>query len=78
MSASTVYGGGSLWLANGNGVVACADPATGRIRALERVPLGGIITQLLAADHASGSIVALGQHKLVHITPPRQCWAAST
>ncbi|HEY3036361.1 MAG TPA: hypothetical protein VGJ54_17105, partial [Streptosporangiaceae bacterium] len=37
MYATTVYGGGALWLANQTGIVACLDPQTGKVRAKERL-----------------------------------------
>lgn len=38
MRASTLYGGGSLWLTNMSGVRACLDPSTGAVRARQHIP----------------------------------------
>ncbi|HEX3455040.1 MAG TPA: hypothetical protein VHS03_10465 [Gaiellaceae bacterium] len=38
MWGETIYGGGALWLANQEQVVACIDPATGKVRARMRFP----------------------------------------
>lgn len=40
MDATTVYGSGAFWLANEAGVMACASPRTGRVRARTRTRPG--------------------------------------
>jgi hypothetical protein len=76
MYATTVYGGGALWLANQTGIVACLNPRTGKVRAREKVLQGRLIYQLLAADPVSRQVFAVGARGLVRISPPRRCWAA--
>ncbi|MGH3009883.1 MAG: hypothetical protein ACRDLM_10840 [Gaiellaceae bacterium] len=75
MDASTLYGGGALWLANDAGILACLDPVTANVRASERVPASQT-PELLAVDPAGHRLFALKQGKLglVEITPPRRCW----
>lgn len=75
MYAVTSYGGGALWVANQTGIVACLDPATGRIRDSERVSQSQLINQLLAADPATHTIFAVSDGGLLQITPPRACWS---
>jgi hypothetical protein len=76
MYATTVYGGGALWLANQTGIVACLNPRTGKVRAREKVLQGRLIYRLLAADPVSRQVFAVGARGLVQISPPRRCWAA--
>jgi hypothetical protein len=76
MYATTVYGGGALWLANQTGIVACLNPRTGKVGAREKVLQGRLIYQLLAADPVSRQVFAVGARGLVRISPPRRCWAA--
>lgn len=47
--ATTVYGGGALWLANESGVMARADPRTGDVRARTRIRQGPLVTSGLRA-----------------------------
>ncbi len=74
MDASTVYGDGTLFLVNENGVVACIDPRRGVPRAQEHLAdaLGGTV-QLLAVDPASGHVFATDGDGLQVITPPAAC-----
>ncbi len=74
MSATTLYGGGALWLANEGGIVACLNPRTGKVRAIERMPQPRGTIDPLAASRASGQVFAAGDHGLVQVTPPQQCW----
>jgi len=74
MYAATSYGGGSLWLANQAGIVACINPRTGRPRAIERLHQDQLIFQLLAADPARRQMYASDSRGLVVITPPANCW----
>ncbi|HUY45244.1 MAG TPA: hypothetical protein VMV92_05915 [Streptosporangiaceae bacterium] len=76
MYATTVYGGGALWLATQTGIVACLNPETGKVRAAERVPQARLIYQLLAADPVSRQVFAVGARGLLRISPPRRCWSA--
>ena len=73
MSASTFYGGGSLWQATEGGIVACLNPATGRVRAREHVPASHE-PDLLAIDPRHHHVFGLEGTGLVQITPPKACW----
>jgi hypothetical protein len=75
MDATTLYDGGTLWLANQAGIVACLDPRTGEIRASERVRQSQLIYQLLAVNTELHAIYALNTTGLLQITPPRRCWS---
>jgi hypothetical protein len=71
-----------LWVATQTGLVACVDPATGRVRAAETVTSAGAqLAGLLAADGAAGEVFGFvandGYGALVSITPPRLCWGAA-
>ena len=74
MYAATSYGGGSLWLANQAGIVACINPRTGEPRAIERLHEDQLIFQLLAVDPARRQMYASDSRGLVVITPPAHCW----
>jgi hypothetical protein len=74
MYATTSYGGGSLWLANQAGIMACIDPRDGKTRAIERLHQDQLILQLLAANPARRQIYASDSRGLVAITPPANCW----
>ena len=75
MGATTVYGGGRLWLATQAGVVACLDPRTGSARSTEHVRSGRSI-DLIAVDPARRRVLALDDSRpgLVEIIPPSRCW----
>jgi hypothetical protein len=76
MSASTVYGLGTLFLANENGVLACIDPQTGAVRAQERLTLAeGPDPQLLAVDAATRQVIATDGSTLEAVSPPAPCWS---
>jgi len=74
MYESTAYGGGTLWVANQAGVVACLDPRTGAVRASEHLPQSQLIYQLEGVDPAARRIFAVDNGDLLQITPPRRCW----
>ena len=76
MYATTIYGGGSLWLANQAGFVACLSPATGRPRAAaERVSQDRLVYQLVAADPVRHRLYGADGRGLIVISPPAACWA---
>ncbi len=75
MYATTVYGGGALWLATQTGIVACLNPRTGTVVAREQVPPARLIYQLLAADPVTRQVFAVDSRGLVRISPPGRCWA---
>jgi hypothetical protein len=74
MWAATVYGGGALWLATMERVVACIGPQSGAVRARTTLPGLGDSAQLLTADPVRHLVYAVGQHGVVAITPPPACW----
>ena len=75
MDASTIYGNGALVVVNENGVMACADPLSGVIRAQEHLPSAeGAGVQLLAVDGTSGQVFVTDGDGLEAITPPSACW----
>jgi hypothetical protein len=79
MSSISVYGGGALWVATQTGLVACVNPATGRVRASETVTsqsaqLGGLLVADSAARQVFGFLLNDGYSGLVSISPPRSCW----
>jgi outer membrane protein assembly factor BamB len=73
MDATTVYSGGSLWLANEAGIVACLNPTTGAVRALERVP-STQTPDLVAVDTIDQQLFAREGNRLIQISPPKTCW----
>ncbi len=79
MFSSSVYGGGALWVTTQTGLVACVNPATGRVRATETVrsqaaQLGGLLAADRPAWHVFGFVANDGYNGLVSISPPRSCW----
>jgi hypothetical protein len=74
MYETTAYGGGSLWVANQAGVVACLDPRTGTIRASEHLRQSQAIYQIEGIDPRARMIFAFDDGDLLQITPPRRCW----
>jgi hypothetical protein len=75
MNASTVYGGGALWLANGSNAIGCIAPDTGVVRHQRTLAQLGMIGELLAVNGVSHVIYGLGVHGVIAITAPRGCWA---
>lgn len=71
MGSSAAYTGGALWVTTNGGLVACVNPATGRVRNQERVTSQPIE---VAPDPAARQIVVVGDTGVVAITPPRDCW----
>jgi hypothetical protein len=80
MSASPAYAGGALWVATDGGLVACVNPATGRVRAEEALPAQqDPVFSALAADGTTRQVDAVvststGFTGVVAISPPRTCW----
>jgi hypothetical protein len=76
----SLYGGGALWAATESGIVACVNPATGRVRVQEVVPAPqSLVILALAADRQADELVAVvgntaGFSGVVTISPPRGCW----
>jgi hypothetical protein len=77
MYATTVFGGGSLWLTNQSGRLACLDPGNGRIRAIERLSQSKLVYQLFAADPVRHLLFGAVSQGLVVISPPAACWVAA-
>jgi hypothetical protein len=75
MGATTVYGGGSFWVANEAGVMACASPRTGVIRARVQTRQASLAAnELLAVDASAHLVYGLGQAGLIATSPPARCW----
>jgi hypothetical protein len=79
MFSSSVYDGGALWVTTQTGLVACVDPATGRVRAAETVTsqsaqLGGLIVADSRTRQVFGFVANDGYSGLASISPPRSCW----
>jgi outer membrane protein assembly factor BamB len=77
MYATTIFGGGSLWMTNQSGRLACLDPGNGRIRAIERLRQSQLVYQLFAADPSRHLLFGAVSHGLVAISPPAACWVAA-
>src|SRR5215472_7655663 len=77
MYATTIFGGGSVWLTNQSGRLACLDPGNGRIRAIERLSQSKLVYQLFAADPARHLLFGADSQGLVAISPPAACWVAA-
>jgi hypothetical protein len=72
MGSSAAYAGGALWVTTDGGLVACVNPATGRVRRQERVTSQPFA---VVPDPAARQIVVMSQSAgVVAITPPRDCW----
>ncbi len=77
MSTNAVYGGGTVWVTTGSGLVACLNPATGATRAEQIVTSQPAqLWDLLAVDLATRLVYGLtpGSQALVVIRPPPRCW----
>jgi len=79
MFSSSVYGEGALWVTTQTGLVACVNPATGRVRASETVTsqpvqLGGLLVADGTARQVFGFVTNTGYRGLVSVRPPRSCW----
>jgi hypothetical protein len=80
MGSWALYGGGALWVTTEDGLVACVNPATGKVRAEETVTAQeGQPASLLSADKAADKVTAVvgmtgGFAGIVTISPPRTCW----
>ena len=75
MGATTVYGGGTLWLANEGGVLACSSPQSGAVRAKTRTRPGLLVSsELLAVNPAAHLVYGRGSGRLIAISPPARCW----
>jgi outer membrane protein assembly factor BamB len=81
MSSTATYGGGTLWVtATDDGLVACLNPATGKVIAQETFSSFSTARpdELLTADPATrelyGTVIAGTFAALVSITPPAACW----
>ena len=77
MYATSVFGGGSLWMTNQSGRLACVDPGNGRVRAIERLSQSKLVYQLFAADPARRLLFGADSQGLVAISPPAACWLAA-
>jgi hypothetical protein len=73
MFASTVYGGGALFLAKLGGGTACVSPG-GAVRHSTTLAAIKDRSDLLAVDARAHLVYALGPQGLLAITPPASCW----
>ena len=74
MDATTVYGGGRLWLAEELGAAGCIAPGTGQVVDQGRVPLLDFTPWLLAVNARRRLLYAQDGRAIIAITPPRACW----
>lgn len=85
MGSDSAYGGGALWVTTTGGLLACVNPATGRVRTQETVTPGQALTvYAIAADAAARQVVAVASTSnndtgvttivVLTVTPPRDCW----
>jgi len=74
MNATTIYGGGALWLANGSNAIGCIAPNAGLVRHQHTLAQLGENGELLAVNAVSHVIYALGDHGVIAISPPVGCW----
>jgi hypothetical protein len=75
MDATTVYGGGRLWLAEELGAAGCIAPGTGQVADQGRVPLLDFTPWLLAVNASRQLLYAQDGVGIISITPPRACWS---
>lgn len=79
MSSQSVYGGGTLFVTTSTGLVACVNPASGKVLATEHVASPGaapseLLTVSPAARDLTGVITDPTKAELVSLSPPRACW----
>jgi hypothetical protein len=74
MWATTVYGGGALWLGTMDAAAACIGPQSGAVRARSAVRALRGSGQLLTVDPGRHLVYAVGQRGVVAISPPPACW----
>jgi hypothetical protein len=72
--ATTVYGGGSVWLATEDGVVSCLGPSGGEVRARATLPALRGSGQLLTVDPGRRLVYGVGRRGVVAISAPAACW----
>ncbi len=75
MDATTVYGGGRLWLAGEPGAAGCIAPGTGQVADQGRVPLLESTPWLLVVNAIRQLLYAQHGPAIISITPPRACWS---
>lgn len=79
MSSQSVYGGGTLWVATVTGLVACVNPATGKVMAAETVTSatarpGSLLLADPATRELTGVVMSGTGGALVSVSPPSRCW----
>jgi streptogramin lyase len=75
MEATTVYGGGRLWLAAELGAAGCLAPGTGQVADQGRVPVLDFTPWLLAVNASRQLLYAQDGAAIISIRPPRACWS---
>jgi hypothetical protein len=73
MFATTVYGGGALFLANDDGGTGCISIG-GAVRHTTTISALKNSGELLTTDRRAHLVYGLGPHGLLAITPPAGCW----
>lgn len=75
MGDSTLEGGGSLWIQNQWGILACVNPVTGALFASEQTshPSASVMT-LLGVRPVSHQLLAAFGDEVISITAPTSCW----
>jgi len=74
MFATTVYGGGALWLANMDAAIACIGPQSGAIRVQTTLPGLRDSGRLFTVDPGQHLVYAMGRRGVVAISAPPACW----
>jgi hypothetical protein len=74
MNATTVYGGGTLFLSTIDGVIGCLNPQSGATRARATLPALRVSGDLITVDARHRAVYGMGTAGLVRITPPGTCW----
>jgi hypothetical protein len=78
MFATTVYGGGALWLATMEGVTACIGPQSGAVRVRATLPGLRDSGRLLTVDPGRHLVYAMGRRGVIAISAPPACWARAS
>jgi hypothetical protein len=74
MGATTLYGGGALWLATEAGVMACVRPQSGAVALRTTLPGLRDSGELVAVGRLRHVVYAIGRHGVIAIAPPLACW----
>jgi hypothetical protein len=79
MNATTLYGGGSLWLGEVTGRIGCVAPSTGRVLARTTLSQLAASGKLFAVNAGKRLVYGLGEtptgSAIISISTPRACWS---